>query len=82
MVNGRFPEVEFDETKRLNLFWSDHTCFAETIKNRKNISTRIIQRYFDKLVDKDDYAKNEKWQEMNYLIEKNKEEDNKDKSNE
>ena len=68
MQTGKFPLQEFNETRRLNPFWSDYICFAETIKNRKLLSGRTIKKYFEKLVDKYDYEKSEKHQVLRHLI--------------
>jgi len=68
MQTGKFPTKEFEETKRLNPCWSDHTCFAETVWNRKFLSHKTIRKYFNILVDKDDYAQNEKNQVVAYLV--------------
>lgn len=40
-------------------FWSSYTCFAEAVKGQK-FSSQIIHRWFQKLVDKDDYARSDK----------------------
>lgn len=40
-------------------FWSSHICFAEAIKGQK-FSRQAIHRWFQKLVDKDDYARSDK----------------------
>ena len=65
---GQFPQYEFSETKRLNPYWSDHTCFAETIKDRKSLHPRLIRKWFDRLVDKDEYGKEDKNAVLQYLI--------------
>jgi len=66
--SGQFPKYEFSETKRLNPYWSDHTCFAEAIKNRKNLHPRLIRKWFAKLVDPSEYGKEDKNQVLDYLI--------------
>jgi hypothetical protein len=60
MKNARFPIYEFNEIQRLNPYWSSWICFTEVIWKRNNLSKRIINRYFDKLVEKDDYAKKDR----------------------
>jgi hypothetical protein len=40
-------------------YWSSYICFAEAIK-RQGFSRQTIHRWFNKLVDKNDYVKNEK----------------------
>ena len=39
--------------------WSSHTCFAEAVVYQR-FSRSIIHRWFSKLVQRDDYARNEK----------------------
>ena len=65
---GQFPRYEFSETKRLNPKWSDHTCFAEIIANRKALHPRLIRKWFNKLVDADDYGREDKNEVVRYLI--------------
>jgi len=68
MQTGKFPIKEFEETKRLNPCWSDHTCFAETVWDRKFLSEKTIKKYFHILVDKNEYAEDEKSEVIKYLI--------------
>lgn len=65
---SQFPKYQFAETKKLNPCWSDHTCFAETIKDKKYLHPRIIRKWFDKLVAKDEYAKEDKNEILHYLF--------------
>lgn len=65
---GQFPKYEFSEIKRLNPFWSDHTCFAQTIKDRKYLHPRLIRKWFMKLVNEDEYARPDKNAVVRYLI--------------
>ena len=66
---GQFPKYEFSEIKRLNPFWSDHTCFAKTVKSRKSLHPRLIRKWFIKLVVNNEYAKEDKNAVVRYLIE-------------
>ncbi len=68
MAIGVFPKQTFYEIQRLNPYWSSWTCFCETIKGKKDITSRVIKRYFDKLVDKDDYSKTERGELIEYLL--------------
>ena len=68
MNTSNFPIVEFQEKKRLYPSKSDHTCFAEIIANRKKLSSKTIKKYFNILIDKDDYAEDEKRDVVKYLI--------------
>ena len=72
MSHSSFPLAEFNETLTKNPYWSSYTCFAETIKDRKNLHPRTIRRFFDKLVDKSDYAKSGKYYVVKFLIERSK----------
>jgi hypothetical protein len=55
----RSLERVFNKIKQENHLWSDYICFAETVKGRK-FSRQIIARYFNRLVNKDDYVKRDK----------------------
>ena len=66
--SGQFPKYEYTETKRLNPYWSDHTCFAETISKRSQLHPRLIRKWFNKLVDENEYAKEDKGEILQYLI--------------
>jgi len=48
--------------------WSTYTKFAMAIKNQK-FDEVIIRRYFNKLVDKDDYSKSDKKSILDFLYE-------------
>ena len=52
-------ERVFNKIKQENPLWSDYICFAETVKARK-FSRQTIGQYFNRLVDKDEYVKNDK----------------------
>ena len=52
-------ERSFNKVANKNPLWSSYICFIETIRERK-FSERMIRRWFNKLVDKDDYDKAEK----------------------
>ncbi|MFA6096849.1 MAG: hypothetical protein WC788_04445 [Candidatus Paceibacterota bacterium] len=39
--------------------WSSYICFAEAVKKQR-LNKQTIHRWFNKLVEKDDYARNEK----------------------
>jgi len=66
---GQFPKYEFSEIKRFNPYWSDHTCFAEAITNRKSLHPRLIRKWFSRLVDENEYAREDKNKIVQYLIE-------------
>jgi len=55
----RSLQARFNQTYKKYPSWSTYTCFAEAITSQR-FSRSIIHRWFQKLVDKDDYARNEK----------------------
>jgi hypothetical protein len=59
---------QFKEIQRLNPYWSSWVCFCETLKRMKIKDRGKIRKYFNQLVEKDDYAKSEKNQLINYLV--------------
>lgn len=61
----------FNYVQKKNPYWSTFTCFANTVRG-KNFSKDRIKRFFNILVDKADYEKNEKSQIMKYLYESTK----------
>ena len=67
----RSIERRFKYVQRKNPFWSSFTCFANTVRGKK-FSRDRIRRYFNELVDKEEYAKNEKGQILKYLYETTK----------
>jgi hypothetical protein len=61
----------FNKIRSENPYWSDYICFAEAVCGRK-FSRKTIIRNFNSLVDKEDYAKNEKKEIIEYLVELSK----------
>ncbi len=57
----------FEKLKRENPCWSDYTCFSLAISG-KNFSKKTISKYFNKLVDSDDYSEREKKQVLKWLF--------------
>jgi len=55
----RSLQARFNQISVRHPFWSSHTCFAEAVAYQY-FSRSIIHRWFQKLVQKDDYARNEK----------------------
>ena len=49
-------ESRFNEVSDRYPYWSSYICFFEAIKNQK-FSKKIIRKWFYKLVDEDDYFK-------------------------
>jgi len=60
-------ERRFNNITEKNPNWSSYICFAEAIKGQ-NFSKQIIHRWFNKLVEKGDYAKNEKKAVLAFLV--------------
>ncbi len=52
-------ERVFRQIEKENPYWSSYVCFVETIRGKK-YNRQIIIRWFNKLVDKNDYDKSEK----------------------
>ena len=65
-MKKRFPIDKFNKISADNPYWSTYTCFAETI-TKEELNKPLIMRYFNMLVDKEDYAKNEKEYVMRFL---------------
>jgi hypothetical protein len=56
----------FENLKNKNEGWSSYSCFANALIGQ-NFSHPTINRLFKKMVDKDDYALNEKNEILGYL---------------
>jgi hypothetical protein len=52
-------EARFITISERNAFWSSFICFAEAIKYQK-FKRQAINKWFRKLVDKEDYSKSDK----------------------
>jgi hypothetical protein len=61
----------FSKIRSKNPYWSDYTCFAEAVRGRK-FSKRTIIRNFNSLVNKGEYAKGEKKEIIEHLVELSK----------
>jgi hypothetical protein len=61
----------FSKIRSENPYWSDYICFAETVRGRK-FSRKTIIRNFNSLVDKEDYARSEKKEIIDFLAELSK----------
>lgn len=59
-------ERKFKKLNNRNPYWSSLICFTETIKG-SGLSRQSIHRWFNKLVDKNDYSKTDKKQVMSFL---------------
>jgi len=61
----------FKRIEAKNPCWSSLLCFAEAVRGR-NFSRRTILRNFNALVDEEDYAKDEKNEIIEFLVELSK----------
>ena len=68
MAQTRFPVSMFNDTQRLNPYWSSFTCFCEVITSKKYLKRPTIIKWFNELVDKDDYAKRDKGEILGFLF--------------
>ncbi len=57
----------FENIKRENPNWSDYTCFCHAISGR-GFSKKTVSRYFNELVDKNDYSRGEKKEVLERLF--------------
>ena len=67
----RSIERSFKQYQKENPCWSTWTSFTKAIMGI-NFSKDKIRRYFNVLVDKDDYEKKEKMQLLKYLYQLSK----------
>ncbi|MDD3284209.1 MAG: hypothetical protein PHZ07_01300 [Patescibacteria group bacterium] len=59
-------ERRLNKIQKRNPYWNSYICFVEAIKDQ-GFSNQTIHRWFYKLVEKDDYVKNEVKQLLFYL---------------
>ena len=62
----RSLERRFRKIQKKNLYWSSYYCFAEAVKEQ-NFSRQAIHRWFYKLIDENDYFKDEVKQLLSQL---------------
>ena len=67
----RSLQRRFNKIEKNNPYWSSHTCFAETI-DQQEFSHQTIRRWFNKLVEKDDYDKKDKKAILKHLFKLNR----------
>jgi hypothetical protein len=67
----RWLKRTFNRIRSENPYWSDYICFAEAVHGRR-LSRKTIIRNFNSLVDKEDYAKSEKKEIIDFLMELSK----------
>ncbi len=68
----RSIQSRFNKIKTKNPYWSSLTCFIETIRGQR-FKKDTLHRSFKKLVDKDDYNKNQRKEIFKNIFEANKE---------
>ena len=61
-IERRFRKIENE-----NPYWSSYICFARSISGQ-NFSEDRLRRMFNKLVDKNEYAQDEKKEIIKYLL--------------
>jgi len=59
-------KANFNKIQEKNPYWSSFVCFAVTTQ-RKKYTWNIVRYWFNKLVEKDDYARDEKMQIYKWL---------------
>lgn len=62
----RSIQRRYNKIHKRNPYWSSYICFAEAIK-KQGFNEQSTRRWFYKLVEKGDYAKNEVKQLFLYL---------------
>ena len=67
MKTANFPIELYNKIRLKNLYWSDYICFCEVSKEGKKLSRETTRRWFLKLVNKDDYAQNERKQILDFV---------------
>jgi len=68
MAQTLFPKQTFYEHQKMNPCWSDFTCFCETIRGRKYLRRPTITKWFNTLVDSEDYGKEDKGEVLGFLF--------------
>lgn len=61
-------QKRFEEIQNKNPYWSSIVCFNNLVASYKKLSPLTINHWFRKLVDKDDYEKNEKSELLEYSL--------------
>lgn len=59
-------ERNFKKIEANNPYWSTYTCFAQAIKG-KSFNKETIRRWFNKLVNRDDYSSEDKKTILSFL---------------
>ena len=57
---------KFNNISEKKPYWSSYICFAEAVKNQ-GFNRRTINQWFNTLINKDDYDKNEKKELIRHL---------------
>lgn len=56
----------FLKIKTKNPYWSDYLCIAHTVRIR-HFDNQTIEKYFEELVNPEEYAQDEKYQILRFL---------------
>jgi hypothetical protein len=59
-------ERRFNNIVKKNPYWSSYVCFTEAVKGQ-HFGNAIVLKWFDKLVDKDDYSRSDKNDILNHI---------------
>lgn len=70
----------FNNITKRNPYWSSYICFLEAIKGQ-NFNKQTTYRWFNKLVEKDDYDRKNKRIILKHLIELGRETNNTTENN-
>jgi len=65
-------ERKFNKISRKNPYWSSLVCFTEAVRGQ-NFSKDIINRWFNKVVNEDDYPREQKRSVLENIYKANKE---------
>lgn len=65
---ARFPYSEFAETQARFPDQAAWLCFCAVVKPRRALSEKTIRKAFDQLIPRNDYAKSERKQLLDYLF--------------
>lgn len=67
----RSLQRRFNKIQKRNPYWGSYICFAEAIK-KQGFNRQTIHRWFRKLVNRDDYAKDEAKELLSCLRQRSK----------
>ncbi len=68
----RSIKARYKNLQNKNFYWSSLVCFTEAVRGQ-NFSKDIINRWFNKVVNKDDYPREQKRPVLKNIYKANKE---------